>query len=326
MPAIATSRAFLSALVTLVGLLASPAFPQESLRRLAPGVLTVIPTDEEPEETFSGPQPLVEITAGVLDLDWDPNYLAKSDTLLEMARSTILRRVIWNLEFAFKPMRMIEVDVPQPDGQVQRKLIWYLVYRVTNRGYALRPLPETDRWGSTTHAIQEVNYDTRRFFPQFVLASHEFDKEYLDRIIPGAYALIQRRENPGVKIHNSVEITKVPIPLSDARSETGVWGVATWVDIDPRIDFFSIYVGGLTNAYRFEDPEGGFQAGDPPGSGRQFTFKKLRLNFWRPGDDVLEHEHEIRYGMPIEEEPAAQQAVLERYGLDRRLDYLWVYR
>ena len=29
-----------------------------------------------------------------------------------------------------------------------------------------------------------------------------------------------------------------------------LWGVATWEDIDPRIVRFSVYVFGLTNAYR----------------------------------------------------------------------------
>ena len=39
----------------------------------------------------------------------------------------------------------------------------------------------------------------------------------------------------------------------------------TW--IDPRIDFFSVFVGGLTNAFQFEDVPGGFKPGDPPGTG-----------------------------------------------------------
>ncbi len=319
------SLACLAAL--LVGASTSPVFSQtRSTRPLAPGVLTVIPTAEEQGETFSGPGPIVEIVRGIPDLEWTPHYAAKSSTLLSLAQTAVLRRTIWNLEFAFKPMRLIEVDVPQPSGKMRRKLIWYLVYRIKNRGYALHPKPDTDRWGHTTHAIEEVNYDTRRFFPRFVLASHEFSKEYADRVIPAAQRSIQRREDPGVKLHNTVEITRIPIPLSDDRLDRGVWGVVTWEDVDPRIDFFSVYVGGLTNAYRFHDRDGAFGVGDPPGTGREYTFKMLQLNFWRPGDEVLEHEREFRFGMPSEPNPAIEQQTLEKYGLERHLDHLWVYR
>jgi hypothetical protein len=34
----------------------------------------------------------------------------------------------------------------------------------------------------------------------------------------------------------------------------------------------------------------------------------------------------VRFGMPIEEEPAAQQEVNAKYGEKDRLDYRWVYR
>ena len=98
---------------------------------------------------------------------------------------------------------------------------------------------------------------------------------------------------------NSVEMAEQPIPVSDGRIDRGVWGVATWADIDPRIDFFSVYVGGLTNAYRWEDPAGAYKPGDPPGKGRQFARKTLQLNFWRPGDEILQDEREIRFGVPL---------------------------
>ena len=71
---------------------------------------------------------------------------------------------------------------------------------------------------------------------------------------------------------------------------------------------------------------GAFKPGDPPGTGRVFYRKKLRLNYWRPGDPESEHEREIRFGVPIDPDPATQQRILDKYGLEERLDYLWVYR
>ena len=82
------------------------------IRTLAPGVLTVVPSASEDGETFSGPLPLVEVVTGIPDLDWVPNYTPKSNTLQELAKQVVLRRTIWHMEFAFKPLRMIEVDSP----------------------------------------------------------------------------------------------------------------------------------------------------------------------------------------------------------------------
>jgi hypothetical protein len=300
--------------------------PPSKTRPLAPGVLTVIPTDGQAAETFTGPRPIVEITQGIPNLEWTPNYEPKSATLLERSKDVIFRRPIWNLEFAFKPLRMIEVDVPHPSGRMQRKMIWYMVYRVKNVGYDLNPVPVEEQLGEKAYKVERVNYPTLRFFPHFVLASHEFKKEYLDRIIPAAKPVIQARENPGVPLLNSVEISQVTIPLSEERFDRSVWGFVTWEDIDPRIDFFSVYIRGLTNAFQYVDPEGAFKPGDPPGTGRVFSFKTLQLTFWRPGDTEDMHEKELRYGVPVESDPEKQQAILDKYGLPHRLDYRWIYR
>jgi hypothetical protein len=309
------------------------------IRELAPGVLTAIPPASEDAETFSGPLPLVEVVTGIPDLDWTPNFSPKSVTLQEIAKQVVLRRSVWELEIAFKPLRMIEVDVPQPTGKMQRKLVWYMVYRVSNRGQAIDVKRTRDNFGhvlATTEAgvfdsarYNQIRFDLpgpKRFIPHFVLESREYQKSYLDRVIPAAQKAIQEREDPGVKLHNSVEITRVEIPLSDARIERGIWGVVTWEDVEPRLDFFSVYIRGLTNASEFVDPPGAYKAGDPPGSGRIYTYKTLQLNFWRPGDSVYEHEREIRYGIPVDTDPNAQAHVLDAFGLTERLDHLWIYR
>jgi hypothetical protein len=311
-------------LATFSTILAAQERPK--LRKLAPGVLTVIPTETEPEETFSGPVPIVEILQGIPNLTWTPNFHAKSNTLEAKAKRAIYRRAVWNLEFAFKPLRMLEVDIPQPTGKMQRKLIWYMVYQVKNKGYSLNPLPTSGNDVDGPYTTQLVNFKTRRFFPHFVLRSQDYGKEYLDQVIPAAQIAIQKREKPGVKIQNSTEMMGIKIPLSNDRVDNSVWGVATWEDVDPRIDFFSIYIRGLTNAFIFADTPGAFRPGDAPGKGRIFRFKTLQLNFWRPGDTVFEHENEIRYGVPIDSDPDVQQRMLERFDLKQRLDHRWIYR
>ena len=61
---------------------------------------------------------------------------------------------------------------------------------------------------------------------------------------------------------------------------------------------FSVYVSGLTNAYRWGDAAGEYKPSDPILTGRTLYRKTLKLNFWRPADEYFEHEEEIRYGCP----------------------------
>ena len=140
----------------------------------------------------------------------------------------------------------------------------------------------------------------------------------MDRVIPAAVEAISRRERSGAPLLNSVEIAEQPIPVSDGRIDRGVWGVATWVDVDPRIDFFTVDVGGLTNAYRWTDDPAAYKPGDTPGRGRRFTHKMLRLNFWRPGDELAPNEQEFRYGVPLNN--------ADLYGVGDGVAYRWIYR
>ena len=83
---------------------------------------------------------------------------------------------------------------------------------------------------------------------------------------------------------------------------------ATWDDIDPSMDRFSIFVRGLSNAYQWADQSAAAKPDDPAGASHKLALKTLQLNFWRPGDAVYEHEAEIRYGIPGD------------------VDYRWLYR
>ena len=244
-------------------------------RQLAPGVLTTIPPGLAPEDTVST-HDVVEIRANPA-LAWKPEYLAASDTLVGMSSAMKFRREIWGLEFSFKPLRMIEVG---------GRKVWYLVYRVRNTGATLVPTAGEGGVYSATPGQGEP----RRFVPEFVLESHDrapdgkrVQRSYLDRIIPAAVAAISQRETPGRMLLNSVEMAQQPIPVSDGRIDRGVWGVATWTDVDPRIDFFSVYVGGLTNAYRWEDAPGAYRPGDPPGRGRQLRPQDAAAQFLAAG-------------------------------------------
>ncbi len=297
----------------------SSALAQESTGpQFAAGVLTTI-APEVNREDLVAVHDIVELRADV-KLEREPILSTKSRTLFEMAQSVGFRRDVWCLEFTFKPLRMMKVDIPQASGKMQRKLIWYLVYRVRNTGAGLASQKQAD----DTFVAIEKSTDSLQFIPEFVLTSHDHDrtgqpvrKSYLDRIIPAAIPAIERREMSGSQLLNSVQMAEQLLEVEAGRSIGGAWGVATWEDIDPRIDFFSVYVGGLSNAYHWQD-SGEFQLGDPPGSGRRFQRKQLQLNFWRPGDDLAENEREIRFG--------SAPGRAEIYGTGEGVAYQWVIR
>lgn len=264
---------------------AQPPAGRTGFRRLAPGVLTVIAADTRSDSQVLRDD-LHEVTKGRADAAWEPKFAPKNATLVERAKNREFQRDIWCLEFAFKPPRLIDVDVPTTGGKMQRKRVWYLVYRVRNVGGRRTVIDKDDPTKRTTEAVELPI----RFVPHFVLESLEGVTEaegdtayrsYLDRIMPAAIGPIRRREDPARELFDSASIAAADIPPGEER-----WGVATWEDVDPRIDFFTISVRGLTNAIRWRSRAGAaFQADAPVGSEMERALVGLRLDFWRPGDD-----------------------------------------
>lgn len=291
----------------------SPISARTAPRTFARGVVTTIAPEIEPEET-SSVHDMVEITANQ-QLEWTPKLSPISETLYSKAQDARFSHEVWGLEFSFKPLRMIEVDLP-----TGRKLLWYMVYNVKNNGARLKPV--ADESGEFTAAVAEPQ--PVEFLPHFVLEGQDRDssgkriyKAYLDRIVPGAVEVIRRREVPGRQLLHSAQMAETPIAV--AKDDGGeVWGVAIWEDVDPEMDFFSIYVSGLTNAHIWTDTPGAYKAGDPAGKGRRVVSKVLQLNFWRPGDEFLENEREIRYGVPTDK--------ADLYGVEEGVAYRWTFR
>ena len=93
-------------------------------------------------------------------------------------------------------------------------------------------------------------------------------RSYPDRVIPVADAAIQLREGYGQKILTSVEMNR-EIPVGQT-----VWGVATWEDIDPKIVQFSVYVIGLTNAYKWTDTPGEYKEAMPSARAGNYCEKR----------------------------------------------------
>ena len=270
-------------------------------RRLAPGVLTVIPPDTTTDDALQRAD-LLEITQGQATLAWVPQMAAANTTFVERGLGREYPRDIWCLEFAFKAPRMLDVDVPAAEARMQRKRIWYLLYRVKNLG-GRRLLMADGDGGEADPAKRrpETFAAPFRFFPHFVLETLEpvangeglaSYRAYLDRLVPSAMKAIRLREDPSRRLLDSVEMSATEMQPGEER-----WGVAIWEDVDPRIDFFSIYVRGLTNAIRWRQRPGSeIKPQDAPGSHIDETLESLRLDFWRPGDDRDGGDREMSVG------------------------------
>lgn len=269
--------------------------PDSELRQYAADALHTAPSGVEVFDTHYRRSFSAELQAAA----WTPNTLPLSQTLAAMIPDAAVRRPVWGLEFRFKPVRMITVDMPSGPRQA-----WYLVYSVRNLGGHLRPERQND---GLYEAVADPHVGNPiSFRPTFELFSYEFTKCYLDEPNDEILAAIQRREDPNRRLLSPAQMAATPIPLQ-TEEDDGLWGVAIWNvqrPIDPRIDFFSVFVAGLTNAVR-------------PNDDAEMQPKLLQLNFWRPGDSVGAREDEIRYGVPRGEEA--------RYGMRYPEDAQWVY-
>ena len=282
-------------LAAALGPRGSAAAPPGGFRRLDPGTLTVIAADASADDLASRGD-LPEITVGLAEgRAWKPAKAPLNATLLERGRDREFRRDAWCLEFAFKPPRVIDVDVPVAGEKMRRKRVWYLLYRVKNTG-GRRIKEEADG-----KRVSETFAQPIRFLPQFVLETREpltaaeglaSFRAYLDRLVPTAMGEIERRERPPAKLFDSAAISAEPLAPGEER-----WGVAIWEDVDPRIDFFSIYIRGLTNSLRWRPkPAADVPAGAPPGGYEEQTLESLRLDFWRPGDDENDRDEQMSIG------------------------------
>jgi hypothetical protein len=168
------------------------------------------------------------------------------------------RAGIWVLDFAFKPMRMITVDVP---GKGRRQ-IHYLYYRVVNRTGKPRP-----------------------FVPQFTLVT-DSGKRYEDRAdLPFAVKLIEAREDKSIPLLDAVNVMGILPPSTKEGVDDAIYGVAIWQGIDPEADGFKVYVRGLSDGYQ--------EIKTPDGAKPEVRYKSLRIDFIRRGDARNLNEKEI---------------------------------
>lgn len=204
---------------------------------------------------------------------------------------------LWVFEISFKPMRMIWVDTTDPKtGEVSRDQIWYLAYRTINRSIAAR----ADDTNTTPVNELDPLPGKNLFIPEFMLMT--FDQPgsdipslvQLDEVIPQAVAQvneIERRRTTEPLFLNSVDIVQPlpdPVPV-DAENPDWIYGVATWMNVDPETDFFSITMRGFSN---------GYEVRQGPGGEPVIWRKSIVQRFTRRGDRFEPSQREFEFDGP----------------------------
>ncbi|MCH7989910.1 MAG: hypothetical protein IID46_12275 [Planctomycetes bacterium] len=160
---------------------------------------------------------------------------------------------LWVLEVSFKRMRMIPVDITDPKtGKKNREYVMYLVYKAINR-------PLKRRIDNTPFKPQndEDRIPPHQFVPEATLVTEDNNVQniYIETIIPEAQKIINRRESrkPSDPVYkNSVDIVgDLPeITPYDAKSVKALYGVLMWRGVDPKADYFTVYLTGFNSAYK----------------------------------------------------------------------------
>ncbi|MEI8374119.1 MAG: hypothetical protein WCJ35_14950 [Planctomycetota bacterium] len=258
--------------------------PGSPFRKLAPGVMQDVIPDRSADETVE---------------HHDVTELLYVNDAFDFAKDVPFRHEVWMLEIKYKPVRMIWADIPGSNARMQQKQIWYMVYQVTNPGKVFRSVEQDDKLYKLVTEDKPV-----RFTPVFTLEVHNAlrkelegsTRAYVEQYIPIVLPAIRAREDK-----NREFLTSEQMAAKEIRVGETVWGIATWQDVVSNNVWFSVYVEGLTNAYKFSDDPAKYAAyknktGTAPF--REIRTKVLKINFWRPGDEYRVKETQVRTGVP----------------------------
>jgi hypothetical protein len=186
---------------------------------------------------------------------------------------------LWVLDFNFRQPRYILTNIPG-EG---RKLVWYMVYKVTNKTgeprqfvprFELVTNPGSPPAGSVVDAKQNP--------------SGLFSRTFKDVLLQKAELQVQEREGRERNFHNTVTIMKPLEPTPKEGAPIERHGVVFWKDVPMgETKKFNVYITGLSNGYR--------RIPDPADKNKEVILRKtLELRFEKPGDDANPEQREIR--------------------------------
>ena len=281
-------------------------------KTLAPGVLKVVPTAIEARDTYSVPMPLL----GLDSKPFQPNFAPFLDTLHGQTQNVVFFRDVWQYEFGFTGLRQATIPLRTANGTINQN-VWYMVMRVRNTGVnaVYEKVKEDERFEHIKYSLKrnDEKYEVKsRFKLDFYLngwvreGNSYREVSYRDQLNPEAQKRIRDIEDSERFLLDKVEMMFAKFPLAKGANDGERWGVAIWKDVDPRLDYISVTVRGLTNAFRIQTTAGGE---------RKLKHRNLQLNFWRPGDTVAQDRDDVAFGIPLVDNAAEQVDICRKYRL-----------
>lgn len=189
---------------------------------------------------------------------------------------------LWVMEVYFKPMRLISVELTDPQtGEKRSEYVRYIAYRAFNRPFSRKEDPNRPK-----NVVDKAQIPPL-FIPEFLLVAKSNEREQLvyDEVIPEVIAAINAREQFEYK--SSVDVVG-PIP---AAAEEGtddapsVAGVAVFRGVDPSATRYTVFMTGFSNGVRsVKGPDGSLT----------LQHKTIMQKYWRPGDKFDQQELEIK--------------------------------
>lgn len=203
---------------------------------------------------------------------------------------------LWVMEVNFKPMRQVVVELTDPvTGKKRPQHVWYIAYRAINRKLANRAIANAP--------VNELDAPIipPQFVPTFTLVTSDAEepKVYSDQVLPEAIAAINQREKTSYKSTVAV-VTDLPTATEPGSPDQKViQGIATWTNLDPTADRYTVFLTGFSN---------GFRKVPGPDGAEVVQWKTIQMKYWRPGDEFNQREPEIRLQTDAANQP------------------LWIYR
>ncbi|HET6423064.1 MAG TPA: hypothetical protein VFG20_05235 [Planctomycetaceae bacterium] len=189
---------------------------------------------------------------------------------------------LWAMEVHFKPMRQIVIELTDPvTGKKRPQYVWYIAYRAINRKLANRAVANAP--------VNELDAPVipPQFIPVFTIVTTDTEepKVYQDQVLPEAVAAINQREKTSYKSTVGV-VTDLPAAAEPGSPDQKViQGIATWTNLDPAADHYTVYLTGFSN---------GFRKVPGPDGAEVVQWKTIQMKYWRPGDELNQREPEIR--------------------------------
>lgn len=189
---------------------------------------------------------------------------------------------LWVMDFYFKPMRMIPVELTDPKTKEKKlEFVWYIVYRGFHHKL------ETKGTQNQPENTLDAAVAPQQFIPEarLVLTDRNKSTVYHDQVIPEALAAINKREKGNYK-----DTVSIVGPIPDVAEEPGsvedipVEGVFMWKGINPDAMHYSVFLTGFSNGIRLIN--------GPDGKPIVQT-KTIMQKYWRRGDRFDQREWEI---------------------------------